>query len=69
MSETVFRFAKVSRSKGIIYFMKHVEARLMFGDCRKELKKLEDNSVDLRFTLPPYADSRKICKEKVLLTG
>ncbi len=59
MSETVFRFAKVSRSKGIIYFMKHVEAHLMFGDCRKELKKLEDNSVDLIFTSPPYADSRK----------
>ncbi|MBI1854764.1 MAG: hypothetical protein HYR93_02675 [Chloroflexi bacterium] len=38
--------------------MKQVEARLLLGDCRKELKKLEDNSVDLIFTRPPYADSR-----------
>ncbi|MBI1793198.1 MAG: site-specific DNA-methyltransferase [Chloroflexi bacterium] len=38
--------------------MKQVEARLLLGDCRKELKKLEDNSVDLIFTSPPYADSR-----------
>src|SRR3972149_4814863 len=39
--------------------MKQVEARLMLGDCRDELKKLADNSIDLIFTSPPYADSRK----------
>jgi site-specific DNA-methyltransferase (adenine-specific) len=39
--------------------MKHVETHLMLGDCREELKKLADNSVDLIFTSPPYADSRK----------
>lgn len=39
--------------------MKSVEAKLILGDCRKELKKLPDNSVDLIFTSPPYADSRK----------
>lgn len=39
--------------------MKHVEARLMLGDCRNELKILPDNSIDLIFTSPPYADSRK----------
>ena len=38
--------------------MKQVEARLMLGDCREELKKLKDNSVDFIFTSPPYADSR-----------
>lgn len=38
--------------------MKHVEANLILGDCREELKKLEDNSIDLIFTSPPYADSR-----------
>lgn len=38
--------------------MKHVEAHLMLGDCREELKKLSDNSIDLIFTSPPYADSR-----------
>lgn len=33
--------------------------KIMNGDCRDELKKLKDNSVDLIFTSPPYADSRK----------
>jgi len=32
---------------------------LYLGDCKKELKKLEDNSVDLIITSPPYADQRK----------
>jgi site-specific DNA-methyltransferase (adenine-specific) len=35
-----------------------VEARLILGDCREKLKELPDNSVDLIFTSPPYADSR-----------
>lgn len=38
--------------------MKNVEAHLVLGDCREELKKLRDNSIDLIFTSPPYADSR-----------
>jgi len=38
--------------------MKQVEARLFLGDCREELRKLKDHSVDLIFTSPPYADSR-----------
>ena len=33
--------------------------QLYQGDCKEELKRLEDNSVDLIFTSPPYADSRK----------
>lgn len=32
---------------------------LILGDCREELKKLPDNSVDLIITSPPYADQRK----------
>ena len=32
---------------------------LYLGDCRKELKKLPDNSVDLIVTSPPYADQRQ----------
>lgn len=32
---------------------------LYLGDCRKELKKISDNSVDLIVTSPPYADQRK----------
>lgn len=30
----------------------------MLGDCREKLKELPDDSVDLIFTSPPYADSR-----------
>jgi DNA modification methylase len=33
-------------------------ARLILGDCRDYLKSLQDNSIDLIFTSPPYADSR-----------
>ena len=32
---------------------------LYLGDCRKELKKISDNTVDLVVTSPPYADQRK----------
>ncbi|UAB83878.1 site-specific DNA-methyltransferase [Zunongwangia sp. SCSIO 43204] len=32
---------------------------LYLGDSKKMLKKLPDNSVDLIFTSPPYADQRK----------
>lgn len=33
--------------------------KLFLGDSKVELKKLEENSIDLIFTSPPYADSRK----------
>lgn len=36
-----------------------IKTELIYGDCKKELKKLKDNSVDLIFTSPPYADQRK----------
>lgn len=36
-----------------------IKTDLYLGDCREELKKLPDNSVDLIFTSPPYADQRK----------
>ncbi len=36
-----------------------VKTDLYLGDCQEELKKLPDNSVDLIFTSPPYADQRK----------
>jgi len=32
---------------------------LYLGDCEEILKKIPDNSVDLIFTSPPYADQRK----------
>ena len=36
-----------------------LKTNLYLGDCRKELKKIPDNSVDLIVTSPPYADQRK----------
>lgn len=35
-----------------------METQLILGDCRDELKYLSDNTIDLIFTSPPYADSR-----------
>jgi len=32
---------------------------LYHGDCKQELRKLPDNSIDLVVTSPPYADQRK----------
>ena len=32
---------------------------LLHGDCKQELQKLADASVDLIVTSPPYADQRK----------
>jgi site-specific DNA-methyltransferase (adenine-specific) len=36
-----------------------IETKLILGDCCEKLKELEDNSIDLIFTSPPYADQRK----------
>ena len=36
-----------------------LSTNLYLGDCRKELRKIPDNSVDLIVTSPPYADQRK----------
>lgn len=36
-----------------------VSTKLYLGDSRDVLKSLEENSIDLIFTSPPYADSRK----------
>lgn len=35
-----------------------VTAKTILGDCREALRELRDNSVDLIFTSPPYADQR-----------
>jgi site-specific DNA-methyltransferase (adenine-specific)/site-specific DNA-methyltransferase (cytosine-N4-specific) len=35
-----------------------IETELLFGDAKEKLKELEDNSVDLIVTSPPYADAR-----------
>ena len=36
-----------------------LKTKIYLGDSKEVLKKFEDNSVDLNFTSPPYADSRK----------
>ena len=36
-----------------------VTANLILGDCCEELKRLENDSIDLIVTSPPYADQRK----------
>ena len=36
-----------------------IKTQLYLGDCRKILTQLPNNSVDLIFTSPPYADQRK----------
>ncbi|MDR2533695.1 MAG: site-specific DNA-methyltransferase [Tannerellaceae bacterium] len=36
-----------------------IVTNMLLGDCREELKDIPDNSVDLIFTSPPYADQRK----------
>jgi site-specific DNA-methyltransferase (adenine-specific)/site-specific DNA-methyltransferase (cytosine-N4-specific) len=35
------------------------EPQIYLGDCREVLKRVPDNSLDLIFTSPPYADQRK----------
>ncbi len=39
--------------------MKQVKTEIYLGDCREVLKDIPDNSIDLIFTSPPYADQRK----------
>jgi len=36
-----------------------INTELLLGDCKEELKKIPENSVELIFTSPPYADQRK----------
>ena len=36
-----------------------ISAKILHGDCTEKLKEIEDNTVDLIFTSPPYADQRK----------
>jgi len=38
--------------------MEKIEARLILGDCREELIKLADNSVDLIFNTKEPSDKR-----------
>jgi site-specific DNA-methyltransferase (adenine-specific) len=35
-----------------------VSTRILLGDCAEKLKEIDDDSIDLIFTSPPYADQR-----------
>lgn len=39
--------------------MLDIITKILLGDCREVLKTLDDNSIDLIITSPPYADRRK----------
>lgn len=60
-------YAAISTAKGIVFKESPVNQRkpdrfenvIIHGDSREELKRLLPSSVDLIFTSPPYADSRK----------
>ena len=34
-------------------------SKLLLGDCAEEMKKLDDNSIDLTVTSPPYDNLRE----------
>ena len=36
-----------------------ISTNILLGDCKNVLETFEDNSIDLIFTSPPYADRRK----------
>ena len=36
-----------------------IDTKIVLGDCYEKLKEIGDNSVDLIFTSPPYADQRQ----------
>lgn len=38
--------------------MKKISTKIILGDCKEVLKRLDENSIDLIVTSPPYADSR-----------
>lgn len=39
--------------------MSKIKTEILLGDSKEVLKDITDNSVDLIFTSPPYADQRK----------
>ena len=66
-NNSVTSYAAVSTAKGFIFRERPVAERkparlensIIHGDAREELKRFANDSVDLIFTSPPYADSRK----------
>ncbi len=50
---------KSYRKRNISHNVHPIENKFILGDCLNELKNLDENSVDLIVTSPPYADARK----------
>jgi DNA modification methylase len=44
-----------------------IDTRIMLGDCYEKLKEIGDNSIDLIFTSPPYADLHTTYTKRKLL--
>lgn len=38
--------------------MRKINTKIILGDCREVLKNLDENSIDLIVTSPPYSDMR-----------
>ena len=49
---------EINKLEELTYSME-INSKILLGDCKEELKKIEDSTVDLIFTSPPYADQRK----------
>lgn len=39
--------------------MRDITTKILFGDSREVLKKIDNNTIDLIVLSPPYADRRK----------
>lgn len=39
--------------------MRNIQSKIVLGDCKEVLKTIDDNSIDLIVTSPPYADRRE----------
>lgn len=44
--------------RGLRQIVRKINTRIILGDCKEVLKSLDENSIDLIVTSPPYADSR-----------
>lgn len=40
-------------------YMKTIDTKILLGDCKDVLKSIDENSIDLIVTSPPYSDRRK----------
>lgn len=53
------QWTKIKTKKKVENILMNKKTKIYLGDCKDVLQDFENNSVDLIFTSPPYADSRK----------